>query len=126
MLKHYDLDICTISIYENYVINQIKEGIHLETDQVESLEKLINKHINHRPFVYISYRKNSYSFDPLVHTSINKIKNLKTFIIITDDKAKINIVEFEKRFSKKKLLVVESLEEAISCVDDFFNKTEST
>lgn len=124
MLKHYDLDICSMSIYENYVINQIKEGVHLETDQVESLEKLINKHINYRPFVYISYRKNSYSFDPLVHISINKIENLKIFIIITDDKTKLDIVEFEKRFSKKKLIVVESLEEAITWIDTSFNKTK--
>ncbi|GGG09665.1 hypothetical protein GCM10011344_07840 [Dokdonia pacifica] len=125
MLKQYDLDICTMSIYENYVINQIKEGVHLEIDHVESLEKLINKHINYQPFVYISFRKNSYSFDPLVHHSINNIKNLKTFIIITDDKAKLNIVEFEKRFSEKNLLVVESLDEAISCVNEIFNKVKS-
>ncbi|WP_299684145.1 hypothetical protein [uncultured Dokdonia sp.] len=124
MLKHYDLDICSMSIYENYVINQIKEGIHLETDHVESLEKLINKHLNYQPFVYISYRTNSYSFDPLVHVHINKIKNLKTFIIITDDKTKLDIVAFEKRFSKKKLIVTESLEDAIAWVEKFFNSTQ--
>ena len=75
--------------------------------------------------MFIFHRANSYSFDPLVHTSINKIKNLKTFIVITDDKTKLNIVELEKLFSNKKLMVYEKLDEAVSWVKLHFNKKQS-
>jgi hypothetical protein len=123
MLHHYDLEICKISIYDNYVINQIKEGVHIEVPHVESLEALINKHVKNQPFIYISNRVHSYSFDPLVHESINKIENLIATAIITDDKAKQDIVQFEKRFSNKKIMVYKSLEDAISWVHAFFDKT---
>ncbi|MEP0262357.1 hypothetical protein [Dokdonia sp.] len=122
MLHQYDLEICKISIYENYVINQIKEGIHLEVLHVESLSILINKHIKNRPFIYISNRINSYSFDPLVHDSINKIENLIALVIITNDKTKQGIVQFEKQFSNKTLMIYEHLDEAISWAKDFFDK----
>ena len=120
MLHYYDLEICEISIYDNYVINQIKEGIHIEVPHVESLEALINKHLKNQPFIYISNRVHSYSFDPLVHQSINKIENLIATAIITNDKTKQDIVQFEKRFSNKKIMIYESLEEAISWVHTFF------
>lgn len=122
MLHHYDLEICEISIYDNYVVNQIKEGIHIEVPDIESLEILINKHIKNQPFIYISNRVHSYSFDPLVHDCINKIQNLVTTIIVTNDKTKQGIVEFEKRFSNKEIMIYERLEDAISWTHTYFNK----
>lgn len=122
MLYQYNLDICNISIYKNYVINQINEGVHMEVYHVESLEALINKHLDSTPFIYISNRTNSYSFDPLVYESINKIENLIAMVIITSDKTKQEIVQLEKLFSKKKLLTFEHVDLAVSWVKEYFKK----
>lgn len=122
MLYQYNLDICNISIYKNYVINQINEGVHMEVHHVESLEALINKHLDSTPFIYISNRTNSYSFDPLVYESINKIENLIAMVIITSDKTKQDIVQLEKLFSKKKLLTFEHVDVAVTWVKEYFKK----
>ncbi len=122
MISHYDLEICEISIYKNYVINKFKEGAHLEVHQALSLKTLINNDLNNQPYVYISNRINSYSFDPMVYNVINDVENMLVMIVITNSKTKQDIVQFEKRFSKKKLMIFEHLDNAISWVKEYFKK----
>ena len=79
LIKKYDLDIGSFYFYRNFVIGEIKEGIITTHENSKELFKLGKEYYGlTTPFVYISNRVNSYSFDPTGHYKSMKIfPNLK-------------------------------------------------
>jgi hypothetical protein len=55
-MKRFDFDICTLIIYDNYVINVIKERVHLEVHDVKFLEDVIRNELGDKHFIYIIVR----------------------------------------------------------------------
>jgi len=117
---NYDLKTSKVFITDNYVINQIKEGVHVEIEQIDLVEKLIKQHLPSSPFIYISDRKYSYSINPMTYKSISEIENMEAFIVVTHDKTRLALVNFEKQFYDKTLMVFEHLEDAITWAENYF------
>ena len=113
MLHYYDLKISETFIYENYLINQIKEGIHIEPCHAKLLKEVLEKHFTNTPMIYISNRMNSYSVDPMIYKKISKYENLIAMAIVVYDKSRLDVAEIERQFFEKTFMIFESLKDAI-------------
>lgn len=111
-------DFCEITLYENYLVVVMNEGINLTPDHNQVLAELSESHYNGRPFVYITNRVNSYSVDPKIYFETAKIQNLKGFAVVSKNyKAKSN-AEIEKMFFNKPFEIFSTLEDAVNWVED--------
>ena len=93
-----------IDVFNNFVIAIMKEGITVKPEYNNDLINIANKYFPNKPFGYITYRKNSYSVDPMVYIETSKIKNLVAFAVVSVEGSpglKLTNVEIEKMFLKK-------------------------
>ncbi|WP_243835783.1 hypothetical protein [Gelidibacter sediminis] len=80
------------------------------------LVNIVDTYFRDREFVYITHRINSYAVDPSVYFETSKIKNLRAFVVVSNDyKAKSN-AEVEMLFSSKPFKIFDNLEDAVSWV----------
>ncbi|MEX2350399.1 MAG: hypothetical protein WD554_05925, partial [Flavobacteriaceae bacterium] len=94
-------DFCDFTIYDNFLIAVMKEGITVLPKHNEVLMELANKYFKNRPFAYITNRINSYSVDPNVFKETSKIENLVAFAVVSQQELGIANASFEKVFLKK-------------------------
>ena len=127
MLQHYDLDISEVFIHKNFVISQIKDGLHLEPEHVQVLQTIIDQHYVKRKLVYISNRVNSYSVNPLCYKSLVTMKNLAAIAIVTSSEHGLKTANFEMDFYGRPSAVFSSLTGAIDWAEkqiEIANKKE--
>lgn len=115
LLKKHVLEIGELYFYENYVVSEIKTGVAVSFESASELLRLTKIHFgNKTPFVYISNRKNSYSFNPTAHyKTVPSFPNLKGFASVVYDDMNEDIAELEKSFLNKPVSVFSNLEDAI-------------
>lgn len=113
LLEHHDLGYADVFVFENYLINQIKEGARISDRHYYVLKEMIDAHFSDRAMVYLSNRVNSYSVDPLIHTNVSTIENLLGLGIVVDSELRRESAIFEGKFSKKPYEVFSTLQEAI-------------
>tara|TARA_R110000850_G_scaffold80862_1_gene173569 strand:+ start:115737 stop:116171 length:435 start_codon:yes stop_codon:yes gene_type:complete len=94
-------DFCDFSVFDNFLIAVMKEGITVVPEHNEVLIELANKYFKNRPFAYITNRINSYSVDPNVFKETSKIENLVAFAVVSQQELGIANASFEKVFLKK-------------------------
>ncbi|SCY23406.1 hypothetical protein SAMN05192588_1800 [Nonlabens sp. Hel1_33_55] len=116
-IRYANLGYAEVFIFENYVINQISDGVTVSFEHVEVMRKAIKKIYGDRKIVYISNRVGSYSVDPLIYPEISKIDNLVGIAIITDNIQHERNAEFEKNFYKKQFGVFQTLKECLIWTD---------
>lgn len=114
MLHYYDLKISEVFIYENYLINQIREGTHIEPDHTKILQEALDTHFRDKPLVYIANRVNSYSVDPFTYNYVAKMENLVALAIVTYTERGREIAQFEKDFYSKPFRICDTVTEAIA------------
>ena len=103
-----------MTIYDNYVVVVINEGVNITPDHNNVLVEVTNTHFLDKPFVYITHRINSYSVDPKIYYETSKIENLKGFAVVSENyKAKVN-AEIEKMFFKKPFETFNKMENAFT------------
>jgi len=118
MKETLNFDFCTMTIYNNYVVTVMKEGVNVTPDYNDVLLEVTDTHFKNKPFVYITHRINSYSVDPKIYYKTSKIENLKGFAVVSSHyKAKVN-AEIEKMFFNKPFETFSSLQEAFKWADD--------
>jgi len=106
-------DFCDMTIYDNYLVVVVKEGIHIVPEHNNVLIEITNTYFSNKPFVYITHRLNSYSVDPKIYYETAKIENLKGFGVVSDNyKAKVN-AKVEQMFFNKPFEIFDNLEDAI-------------
>lgn len=106
-----------MTIYSNYVVTVMKEGITVTPDYNQDLIKVTDTYYKNKPFVYITHRINSYAVDPKIYIETSKIENLKGFAVVSNDfKARIN-AQIEKLFFKKPYETFSTLDEAFVWAD---------
>ena len=103
----------TITLYDHYSVTVINEGEHISSEQYQTLVDIAKEHYNNTPFVYITYRKYSYSVDPSIYLEVSKIKNLKGFAVIPEAYVSKGNATVERMFLDKPFEIFETLEEAI-------------
>ena len=113
MLKEIKLKFAKVNIYYNYMVVVMNEGLHVSPDLNSVLEDIVSQHFYDRLFVYITYRKNSYSVDPVIYKYTSKIQNLAGFAVVTKENIVKKNAEIEKLFLKKPFEIFNKLDDAI-------------
>ncbi|MGY0392347.1 hypothetical protein ACW5R3_07325 [Bizionia sp. KMM 8389] len=102
----------SLAFYENYVIAVMNEGVTVTIALNQKLYELARNFFGNKPFVYITYRKNSYSVDPRVYFETPKLKTLVGFAVVLTDLSKIDNTDFERNFSSLPFKRFNSIKEA--------------
>ncbi|MBC2845289.1 hypothetical protein [Winogradskyella flava] len=116
-------DFCDMTIYDNYLVVVIKEGVNITPDHNSVLLEVTEMYFSDKPFVYITHRLNSYSVDPKIYFETVKIENLKGFAVVSKNyQAKIN-AQIEQMFFTKPFEIFTKLDEAIEWAEDVISKS---
>ncbi|PKV52290.1 hypothetical protein ATE84_4401 [Aquimarina sp. MAR_2010_214] len=115
LIQKYELDIGSVYFYENYVVTEIKEGFVLNFEKAAQLFTLGKEYYGNKiPFVYISNRIHSYSFEPTAHFKSKELfPNLKGVAVVIYSPINNQIAELEQTFLNKPSHIFNNLEEAI-------------
>ena len=117
-------DFCDMTIYDNYVVNVMKEGVNLTPEYIAVLVDVAETYYSDKPFIYITHRLNSYSVDPKIYYETSKIKNLKGFAVVSNNyKSKIN-AQIEQRFYNKPFEIFTDLNKAFEWADDLIKNLD--
>lgn len=125
MIESYDLEFCTIEIYEDHTIAMMKEGVVVSPKHVQVFSKIVNKHYKNKPFVYISKRINSYSVNPITHIKSSKISNLVALAVVSNDPKQQLQTKIEKPFFERDFCHFHTIEEALVWKDEIIKKHSS-
>ncbi|MGB1309111.1 MAG: hypothetical protein ACPG6B_09385 [Oceanihabitans sp.] len=109
-----DIGIGQVSIYQNYMLVIMNEGITVTVESNKKLLSLAETHYKNKAFVYITNRKNSYAVDPAVYFETKKIENLIGFAVVSLKEIAINNALIEKLFFDKPFEMFKSLDKAIA------------
>lgn len=120
LIKKYDLDIGSFYFYENYVVSEIKEGVSFTFEKAAEMLELSKVYYgNKTPFVSISNRIHSYSFDPTSHfKSTAMFPNLKGYAVVIYDVINDKIARMEQPFLHKPANTFHNLKDAIDWVEE--------
>jgi hypothetical protein len=124
IINYYDLGYSQVFIFQNYLINQIKEGVMVNQDHVKVLRQTIKENFGDRKMVYISNRVESYSVDPLVYPEVSRIHNLVGMAIVTNTPVNKRNAESEEMFYNKEFKVFATLEESIIWAAGLISRAE--
>ncbi|WP_109298830.1 hypothetical protein [Aquimarina sp. AU474] len=115
LIRKHVLDFGTVHFYENFIIVEVKEGVILNFEKAAQMFMLGKEYYGKKtPFVYISNRIHSYSFEPTSHFKSSELfPNLKGVAVVTYSPINSNVAELEQSFLKKPSAIFHSLEEAI-------------
>ncbi|MGB3151325.1 MAG: STAS/SEC14 domain-containing protein [Maribacter sp.] len=118
LIRKHHLDVGSFSYYENYMISEVNEGLAFDFQKAAEMLKLTKVYYgNTTPFVYISNRKNSYSFNPTSHFKTGQMfPNLKGYAVVTYDTMNRDIAEMEKSFLASPVRIFDNLDDAIDWV----------
>lgn len=117
MKEVLNFDFCKISVYNNYIVVVINEGVNITPSHNSTLIKVTEAHFSDKPYVYITHRINSYSVDPQIYYETSKIENLKGFAVVSSNyQAKVN-AQIEQMFFTKPFEIFATLEEAFTWAD---------
>lgn len=112
MKENLTFDFCDMTIYDNYVVVVMKEGVNITPDYNSVLVEVTNAYFSDKPFVYITHRVNSYSVDPKIYFETAKIENLEGFAVVSKNyQAKIN-AQIEQMFFNKPFEIFTNLDDA--------------
>ncbi|WP_223034561.1 hypothetical protein [Hanstruepera marina] len=103
-----------VTIYDNYVIAVMNEGITVTPDLNDVLEDISELYFLNKNFVYITHRINSYAVDPNIYFRTSKIKNLVGFAVVSGKKIVIDNTALESIFLNKPFKSFTSIDGAIS------------
>ena len=118
MFHYYDLGYCEAFIFDEFLVNQIREGVTITPDHNLKLKEIIDRHFKNKPVVYISNRIFSYSVDPITYVGTSKIHNLLAIGIVATSDINIKNAHYEGNFYNKPFQVFKTLSEAIKWVHE--------
>ncbi|GAA3789526.1 hypothetical protein GCM10022271_22480 [Corallibacter vietnamensis] len=101
------------TIYSNYIVAVMKEGVTISNEKYNAIVDITKKYYgDSKPFVYVTHRKNSYAINPKVYLETSKIDNLLGFAVVTGEKIMIDNSDIEKLFLQKPFEIFSTLEDA--------------
>lgn len=114
MTKVYSYPFGTVSVFDQYLIAVMNEGITVTPDLNDILEELAIESFGSKKFAYITHRINSYSVDPKIYIKTSKISNLVGFAVVNGEKIVIDNTEIERLFLNKPFKTFLNINDAIS------------
>lgn len=103
-----------VTIYKNYLVAIMNEGVTISPNLNDVLERISKEYFADTKFVYITHRINSYAVDPSIYFKTSKIENLAGFAVVTGKKIVIDNTDLESSFLTKPFKAFSNLENAIS------------
>jgi len=97
-LKTIELDFATISLYEDYVISTIKEGVLFDSEEQKIIYSIFNTYYPYRSFGYISNRKFDYTVNPSIYLKSTDFEHLVGMTVVCYSESSFKIATFEKAF----------------------------
>jgi|TARA_R110002124_G_scaffold266473_2_gene433382 hypothetical protein len=116
MFHYYEFKESEVFIFDNFLVNQIKEGVTVVPAHNEKLRKVIDEHFANKKMVYISNRVFNYAVDPLTYLDTSKIHNLVAMAIVAKTELAKSNAKLESLFYKKKFEIFDTLSEAMAWV----------
>ena len=125
-LKKHLLEIGEVSFYKKYLIVRINYGVSLDYESASPILELAYFYYNdQKPFVYITDRINSYSFNPTAHfTTTRNFPNVKGYAVIAHNSLKRNIAVMEQQFLDIPKKIFTSVEDAIKWAEQIIHNCE--
>jgi hypothetical protein len=120
LIKRHDLEVGSFYFYKNHIVAEVKEGVAFTYEKAFRILELGKAYYgNKTPFVYISNRVNSYSFNPTAHYKTQAMfPNLKGYAVVTYDEVNQEIAELEQTFLNKPVAIFHNLEHALKWVEE--------
>ena len=114
--KKVEFSFGTYYFFENFVISELKEGIHFEWSNAEQLiSEIIDHYGEHAKLGYISNRINNFSVNPQNWREIQETYDiLEAIAVVTYQLSTYNVVAVENQFSKIPLKRCLTLDQAIA------------
>ncbi|WP_027395519.1 hypothetical protein [Aquimarina latercula] len=115
LLHKHELAIGLFYFYKNHIISEVKEGVTLTFENCSELFEIIHSYYGtSTPFVYISNRKNSYSFVPTGHFKSSKLfPNFIGYGVVTYDAINTKVATLEQSFLENETKIFDDLNEAL-------------
>lgn len=113
-----ELDFGKITIVDNVLIAELKEGILFDIEDNRKLLNLGHKIFKGMPYGYISNRVNSYAVNPMIYLDSSSTTNLKAIAVVSSNPMCQNNTILEKQFYKEEnsFEVFDTLESAINWI----------
>lgn len=112
----YTFDNGTIYFYEDLVISEIKEGVHLPAEDLLTFFEFVMENFK-TPFGYISHRINSYSIDPKIYSMLPQHSLMKGIAVVSENKFSSLNAHVEKNFYNGRYELFTNIEAAINWLD---------
>lgn len=113
IVKYYDFKDSEAFVFDDFIINQVKEGVVIEPKHNDLLNECIKKHFSGKKMVYISNRAKSYAVNPLIYPEAEKIPNLVAIALIPKTPLMRKNAEYEREFYDKPYEIFDDLCSAI-------------
>ncbi|GAA0726701.1 hypothetical protein GCM10009430_33980 [Aquimarina litoralis] len=115
LIHKHELDIGIFYFYKNHIISEIKEGVTLTFENCSALFDLLRSYYGTTiPFVYISNRKNSFSFVPTGHFKSSKLfPNFIGYGVVTYNSINTKIATLEQSFLDNETAIFDNLNDAL-------------
>lgn len=111
-----------VTIYDNYLIAVMNEGITVTPDLNDVLATIADTYYKNKSFVYITHRVHSYAVDPSIYFKTSQIPNLVGFAVVSGQKIVIDNTDLESSFLSKPFKSFTIMEDAITWANTLCNK----
>ncbi|WP_299437689.1 hypothetical protein [uncultured Aquimarina sp.] len=120
LINKHKLAIGLFYFYNNHIVSEIKEGGIVTFENSTDLFKLIHSYYGTTtPFVYISNRKNSYSFVPTGHFKTSKLfPNFMGYGVVAYDAINNKVATLEQSFVETDTKIFDTLDDAMIWIDE--------
>ncbi|WP_179019381.1 hypothetical protein [Winogradskyella forsetii] len=117
--QSHQTNIGNIYFFENYVITNFDEGVDINYENFDEVERLINRHFKEKPFGFIANRSHSYSINLTDAPLFNKaFPNLKAYAIIVYNSLTERVFEIENHFFTYNRKAFKDIDDAICWVEE--------
>lgn len=125
IIKYLSTEDTECFIFDDFLINQIKEGVVVEPKHNEELNNVIKEYFSGKDMVYVSNRVKSYSVNPLIYAETEAIPNLVAIAMIPKTDVMRKNAEYERNFYDKPYEIFDTLTEAMTWVQSILEKESS-
>ena len=110
-----------VTIYDNYLISIMNEGITVTPNLNTVLVNIADTYYKNKNFVYITHRINSYAVNPHVYFKTSQIPNLMGFAVVSGKRIVIDNTDLESVFLSKPFKSFTKMEDAIDWANSLCN-----
>lgn len=122
IIKYYDFEFCEVFVFDEFLINQVREGVVIEPHHNDHLNAVVQEHFSGKNMIYVSNRVKSYSVNPLIYVEVERIPNVLAIAIIPKTALMRRNAEYEQGFYDKPYEIFDNLSEAIAWVHTILAK----